>query len=115
MSVLYSTEWRDFVIFSTHPEQGDSDQKRLNTENAYRKLSDGSLPDEYHANAERGIIVEQRDIETNEERFQAISFNSFGNVTIWTTNYMWTIARSGNGGKIERLVYSPIDHRKLEG
>ena len=109
--MLYSTSWREFVIYPLTPERGDSYQSRTDTSQAFRKKTDGSLPEEYHNSPNKGIIVEQKDVERQGDSFQALAINPYGNVFIWTNRHIWTISRTGKNQTLEKLHYIPLNHK----
>lgn len=94
--ILYN-KWHDFVIWPTHPDRVSTAEERLDT-SYIRTDSHGQLTN----NAAR--LVTQKTIVDEDDNFEQMSVEEFGDITIWTRDKVWCVRRA-NG--MEKLMYLP--------
>lgn len=109
----YSTEWIDFVTYPGHPTYADCMEKRIDTSKAFRANKNGELPDEYSHKCIEGLIIEKSRVELDDDKFQAVFFDQFGNVIVWTKKGIWNITQQGNARCIERFLFVHFDHSEF--
>ena len=106
----YSTDWIDFVTYPLRADRVSSMAERIDTAGAYRPKADGQYPEEYSPGCEEGAVIEKAFVEADGDRFQAMYFDHFGNVTVWTERRIW---HTRNQGNVERFLFTPRDHTEL--
>jgi hypothetical protein len=88
-------EWNEFVTCPLDSERVRSRAERLDT-----RLREGV------AVIPLSTILAEGDV------FECMEVGDCGDVTIWTRDKVWFLAREGNGGKIENYVMCPEIRRQ---
>jgi hypothetical protein len=90
-------KWKDFVSYPLDPERVRTSEQRLD-------VSMVMSPDDPQYDARQGCIITQSLIVSEDDRFEAMSIDDGGNVTIWTKKRVWGLFRFGG---MEKLKYLP--------
>lgn len=101
--MLYK-EWIDFVIYPSDPNKISSLEERIDVSNAVRVESD-DYKNHFELVHQRGIVCTIDQILFDDDKFEAMGINNYGDVCIWTQKRVWTLLR--RFGEMEKLIFIP--------
>lgn len=93
-------EWVDFVIYPDNPRRVTSREARLMTSNAIVVTHSSQLPKA----REQGARAQLSNILFDDDEFEAMEINDYGEVFIWTKRRVWKLFRLY---EYEKLIFFP--------
>lgn len=95
--VIYK-EWVDFVIYPGNAQQVHTHKQRLDVSNAVDldKIDPNDtaiMSAAVDIARERGALASKLVILANDDQFEAMEIDDYGNVTIWTKQKVWELRR----------------------
>ena len=100
-------EWHDFVVYPLEPDKVSSRAQRLDTSMGHRLQSNGEYGDGYTPSSPRGAVIPLSAVIIEDDQFEAMEIDDYGQVCVWTRDRVWALFRVGNEGGIEKLQYLP--------
>jgi hypothetical protein len=91
--------WVDFVIWPEHPHRIKTMEERMDTSQAETLGSCSYTPD-------TKAIIQQKTVELNGDKFEAMEITRLGDVTIWTRDRVWLVTTQARG-PLEKLINVP--------